>query len=80
MGEITLVVEKCGCYVQQDTYLEEKVNIVYCPLHKAAPAMYEVLKNTLSLLVATNLNHPDDPILKCAIDNANKALAKAEAK
>ena len=76
MGQITLVVEKCGCYVQQDTHLEEKVSIVYCPKHKAAPDMYEALKG---LLVALHSSRRRIGVnLEEKMTEGRLALAKAE--
>ena len=81
MGQVTLVVEKCGCYVQQDTYGEEKVEVVYCPKHKAAPEMYEALKElcaNLSMSCSTDYLYKHN--LSLPLSKAQKALAKAEGK
>jgi len=40
--EITLGVEKCGCYIQSDR--EGNTWIVYCPKHASVPELYEALE------------------------------------
>lgn len=71
---------KCGCKVVSAFLVGNTVE--YCPLHKAAPALYEALKQIV--LEGTQCcNNPDRPIREIynidMVDRvARQALAKAE--
>ena len=79
--EFTFKEYKCGCSIDTDNYGDFVIE--YCPLHKAAPAMYEALKaitDTLENYCDTTVddtgwgkNHRD-------VIQARKAIAKAEGK
>ena len=61
---------ECDCYTRSDRF---KISIVFCPLHKSAPDLYEALEK---LLNATQKLHPafaHDGVCK----DAEQALAKA---
>ena len=57
---------ECKCRADNTTG-----EIVYCPLHKAAPDMYEALEKLVDL---------SRPLLREDMAEGNKALAKAEGK
>ena len=86
MGQITLLVEECGCYVQQDSYQEEKVRIIYCPKHESAPAMYEALEAISAQFRQPHIREQSitytrvGVALSQKIKAGEKALAKAEGK
>lgn len=67
MAEFTKKYE-CGCSIE--TGRSGNPFIVYCPKHKAAPAMYEALK---AILTEPNLG-----LLGRLYVPANKALAQAD--
>jgi hypothetical protein len=50
--------------------------IVLCPLHDAAPAMYEALRDLLTFYEWSDSDSPE----QIAYDNAMKAIAQAEAR
>ena len=61
---------ECGCIVKHQRYpAYNSYRIEYCPKHKAAPDMYEALRE-----IVGNLVNPSD------IEIGTKALAKAEGK
>ena len=82
-----LVKYDCGCQVKETTRSPQPPELIptvtistlieYCPIHKAAPDMYEALKALVRWLDFATLAKclPDDINLNC-----HKALAKAEGK
>ena len=61
----------CGCYVESDG--SGCYTIGYCPLHDAAPDMYEALKESYNYIEASAENQ--DFVMKIG-----KILSKAEGK
>ena len=64
---------ECGCYTRSDRF---KVSIVFCPLHKAAPRLYEALKAMYKNWVV----RPDDEVNVLIYKMAEQALAEAKGK
>lgn len=63
----------CGCKADT-TFNPENYTIIFCPLHKSAPDLYEALKELLPLTVGCwRHGRPE-------FDRTRKALAKAEGK
>jgi len=61
----------CGCIVAID--YDETPKIIYCPMHKAAPKLYEALKAIIQEDCA-------DGASERTVHKGAKALAKAEGK
>ena len=67
--------EWCACGVKD---LGERVyQIKYCPKHKAAPALYEALKDLLNIF---DRDLPEGTIGWHTCNRATKALSRAEGK
>ena len=68
----------CGCFIFKE---DGKVFIEYCPKHKAAPDLYEALKQAkewihLQVMVANEVTDYDEATYL----KAKEALAKVESK
>jgi len=66
------MIEDCGCVIVSGVEGFEEDHIEYCPLHAAAPAMLEALKDALA--IAAIEKHPWRPWH----DKARDAVTKAE--
>ena len=78
-----LIAEKCGCVVIQDWTAD--AYIVYCPLHEAAPKLYEALRRGLSALESCfQIIGSDDSFFvkhsQGLIKDMEQAIAEAEKK
>ena len=52
----------CGCYVGFDVYHEPMWG-KKCPLHEAAPAMYEALKELSTIVLGVIEYHKNTPVI-----------------
>jgi len=64
--------EECGCVVQQ--LHDAEVYIIYCPLHKATPELYEACKEAVNCIELYPYGR--DPVK--VIKQLEQAIAKVE--
>ena len=76
------MITECGCQVLVHT-LSERFEIVYCPLHAAAPLLREALLWLINLHHGISKGHPmriTDTEWLDAIEGGEEVLATAEGK
>ena len=69
---------ECNCYIRAVFDKAEKMEIVHCPKHEAAPDMYEALKDCITSMQSARLCGAEN--LEGAIIVAQIARAKADGK